>query len=106
MNTSNPNHAAWCTEHRGDLCRSKTWTVASLSLCLFGAATDDPPVHVDVRMPAPVQGVAHAPSDAGQLAEAFRTLTMLAAYVPPCDDPDGVVAYWTARMDVLTERSS
>lgn len=71
MNTSNTNHAAWCTEHRGDLCRSKTWTVASLSLCLFGAATGEPPVHIDIRMAAPALGLAYTPDEAGSSPRRF-----------------------------------
>ena len=99
MKTSNNNHMPWCTDHRGDLCRSKTWTVASIRLCLFGCSTDVPPVHADVEMPAPAQGLAYSLAVLSRLSDALRALTMLGHQVDSRD-----ADYWVGRLDTIEER--
>ena len=97
MNESSPTHMPWCTDHRGDLCVSKTWTVAGVRLFLYGCETDVPPTAIHFGIGP--YGVAYHAEEASRLSEALAAAGMLAG-----GSGEESVDYWTARLNILAER--
>ena len=109
MNTSSPQSQvpaesgasvdscpSWCTEHDGETCMSRVWSIGGFAIGLSGHAGEPTAVDVD----HPDGGGASTLEAARRLSDALCALAMLGRHR---DHPQGT-EHWTGRLDEL-ERS-